>query len=89
VDELKGTTKIENLDSSIRIFSGRAGMWILFHNSTLRHCGSPPQKGYDNRLTVEITIAPAFTSDTTPVYAGVNGHFPFMPWHRPHSDGNL
>lgn len=82
VDEAKGTTQFKKLDGTIRVFRGRAGKWLLFRNSDLLHSGLPPAPGNGNRLTVEITLAPSLAVDSHPVFAGVNGHYPYVPWHR-------
>jgi hypothetical protein len=82
VDEMKGTTQFKRVDGTIRTFRGRAGKWMLFRNSLLSHSGLPPAAGNANRLTVEITLAPSLLTDTRPVFAGVNGHYPYVPWQR-------
>jgi hypothetical protein len=80
VDEQKGTTQFKRKDGSIRTFQGPPGKWLLFKNSVIEHCGLPPLPSHGNRLTVEITLAPALATDATPKFAGTNGHYPYVPW---------
>jgi hypothetical protein len=80
VDETKGSTQFKQVDGTVRTFRGPAGKWILFRNSVVQHCGLPPIGGSSNRLTVEITLAPSLVTDARPVFAGVNGHYPYVPW---------
>jgi hypothetical protein len=80
VDEQKGTTQFKLKDGTIRTFQGPPGKWLLFRNSVIDHCGSPPLPPNGNRLTVEITLAPALATDATPKFAGTNGHYPYVPW---------
>jgi hypothetical protein len=82
VDETKGTTQFRKVDGTIHTCRGPAGRWILFRNSVLPHSGLPPTVGKGNRLAAEITLGPSLVPDVYPVFAGVNGQFPYFPWQH-------
>jgi len=78
VDRELGSTEMIDKQGRKLIAEGGPGTWMLFENSQVLHQALP--NAAKERATIEITIAPAFKTDTTIVEAGVNGMFPFYPF---------
>ena len=59
---------------------GQAGLWVLFYNSKLKHCGIPPTLG--ERVATEITLVPWDHFILEPISLGTNGQYPIYPLMR-------
>jgi hypothetical protein len=77
-----GTTEIRLADGSLLPLEGPPGTWMLFKPSELEHRGVPPKGGGD-RYLLELIAAPSFRNDQRTLCAGLNAHYPSMPWFRP------
>jgi len=75
-----GTTWFKLRDGREVIFEHPDPCLLIFENSAVEHCSVP---GRVYRPTIEFDIVPARHVDPEPVYAGLNGWFPWMPevWH--------
>lgn len=71
-----GTTWFGLRDGSEMVLEHPDPCLLLFENSLVEHCTMP---GEIYRPTLEIDIVPAHRTDPRPVYAGLNGWFPWAP----------
>jgi hypothetical protein len=75
-----GSTEFLFDDGSTFMLDGAPGTWLLFQNSALRHRAVIPEKYA--RCAIELTIAPSFRHNMTPLSAGMNAQYPYFPWYR-------
>jgi hypothetical protein len=71
-----GTTWFRLRDGSELLFDCSSPCWIVFENNVVQHAMMPGQ-GF--RPTIELDVTPAREMSTVPVYAGLNGWYPWFP----------
>jgi hypothetical protein len=75
-----GTTELDLSEGVVHQIQGAAGTWFLFRNSELTHRGIRPTS--QPRVSIEVTIAPCWTTRPFPEFAGLNAQYPKYPWVR-------
>ena len=78
-----GTTWFRLRDGSELLFDHPSPCWLMFENNTVEHAMMP---GKMLRPTIELDLTPARQTSMDPVYAGLNGWYPWFPensskWH--------
>lgn len=78
-----GTTWFRLRDGTEMLFDHPAPCWVMFENNVVLHAISP---GTGNRSTIELDLVPSRETSLEPLYAGINGWYPWFPdnsarWH--------
>ena len=78
-----GSTWFRLRDGSELQFDCPSPCWLMFENNVVEHAIAP---GGACRPTIELDLMPARETSTEPVYAGLNGWYPWFPessgrWH--------
>jgi hypothetical protein len=71
-----GTTWFRLRDGTELLFEHPEPCLLVFENSAVEHCLMP---GKVPRPTIELDIVPARKTNAAPVYAGLNGWYPWFP----------
>jgi hypothetical protein len=75
---MTGTTEMRLDDGEVISLEGPPGSWVFFNSTKLFHRGIPPKA--EARIVLELTIAPAFNENYSPVFSGNNAGYPLYPW---------
>lgn len=73
-----GSTQIEAKNGELVVMEGGPGTWLLFENSLANHQAFSSLTS-PGRPTIEIDLMPAFETDPTLIYAGINSWHPWFP----------
>jgi hypothetical protein len=71
-----GTTWFRLRDGRELLFNHPSPCWVMFENNVVDHAMTP---GKGVRPTIELDIVPARRTSAVPVYAGLNGWYPWFP----------
>jgi hypothetical protein len=75
----QGGIQVETEKDKVLNVQGRAGQWVLFYNSILKHRAIAPENAGFERVATEVTIAPSFGFDLRPKFIGLVGRYHAMP----------